>query len=153
MFGVAFAETGITLTDDEIQKLKTFANHTSFPDNYTIVFDTRFLITGENIKHSGSQFQLFCGKLFNQNCTFYQVSSDGRTAAWIVAKYHNNTDSFEKKFAFTETNDNLGIYIYNSTGYPVYYELIKETGHYLPKGYDVGLCKLTPQPDGSIRCN
>jgi len=149
-------------TAEEEAKLKLFADKMTINDIY-FYLDTRFAGFGEDLRSSGSQFQLYCDKISQQegalaqNCTFYQVSEDGKTSAWIMAKDYDGV--WVKVGAITEAtnHEDIQFIMYGDNGVKQdgkanLVMTLKEDGVYVQKGYVAGMCKLTPQPDGSVKC-
>ena len=95
--------TNISLEGEAISKLTSFANKTTIDDTHFYV-DSRFNGVGENLRPSGSQFQIYCDKVENQNCTLWMTSADSKTSALIFSK--DIDDEWEKIGAITESNDN-----------------------------------------------
>lgn len=143
---------------DEENKLKIFASKLSSYDDLTHTYiESRFNGVGENIRPSGGQFQIYCDKVDNQNCTFWQTSADGKTAAWIINKDYDGR--WEKVFAMTEATNHQDIHfiMYGDNGVKEdgkanLVMTLKEKGVYIQNDYKPGTCRLVPQPDGTVHC-
>lgn len=143
-------------------KLQLFADKLTIDETRYYV-DSRFSGVGEELRPSGSQFQIYCDKIGTQegvnpqNCTLYQVSSDGRTSAHIFAKDIDGV--WVKVGAMTEAtnHEDIQFIMYGDNGVkadgqPYVVLTLKEAGAYIQKGYEPGMCRLSPQPDGTVNC-
>ena len=109
--------TGGDFTDTEVSNLKTLSGKLSNYDDSTHTYlNSRFNGVGENLVPSGSQFQIYCDGVENQDCYLFMTSADNKEAGLILSK--NINGAWSKIGAFVESTDhsNFQILGYNSTG-------------------------------------
>lgn len=140
-------------TPEQVEELIVLTEKMEIDDTHFYI-DSRFNGVGENLRPSGSQFQIYCDKVENQNCTLWHTSADEKTAAWIVSK--DEQGEWRKVFAITEAtnHEDMNVFIYGENGKPPltgqYH--FKETGLEIWNNNARHWCTITPQADGSIRC-
>ena len=117
VYGNQTSGTSGNLTGVETDKLKTFVNKLSSYDDSTHTYlNSRFNGVGENLIPSGSQFQVYCDGVTNQDCYIFITSSDSKEGGIILSK--NINGAWSKIGSFVESTDHSNFQItgYDSNG-------------------------------------